>query len=119
MVENLSETRAKYAFDEVSKLKGQLLEKYSSLVRSFPAMILTNGFGLAISFLCLKNEKNEKKVLHEHIQCWLRKQDLLLKEDELMKKIVNSDSDTYRMLETETLALLEWLKRFAEGAKMK
>jgi CRISPR/Cas system CMR-associated protein Cmr5 small subunit len=33
-----------------------------------------------------------------------------------MDNLAHADQSTYRLLESETLALLEWLKRFAEGA---
>lgn len=34
---------------------------------------------------------------------------------ELIKVIVNLDSETYRRFTQETLALLNWLRRFVDG----
>jgi len=116
MTKNVVNERAKFAFEKVSKLHGEALQKYRSHVRSLPAMILSNGFGLAMAFIY---SKKETKILYEHISTWLKKQDILRdmdKNKDLMGIIAESGIDTYRFLEAETLALLEWLKRLAEGA---
>jgi len=124
MNRNLPNQRAAFAFKRVSELHGELLQKYRSLVRSFPAMILSNGYGLAIAFLYSKKKGKESQIqsehgqLYKHINDWLTEQKFLSEDKkDLMKNIAESDKDTYRLLESETLALLEWLKRFAEGAE--
>ncbi len=117
MTENLANNRARFAFDmvkKVSEISGDALQKYRSLARSFPAMILSNGYGLAIAYLY---SKSGNQTLYQHIETWLQQQNMLPnKEKGLMDNLAHADQSTYRLLESETLALLEWLKRFAEGA---
>lgn len=117
MTQNLESNRARFAFDEVKKVSeksGNALQKYRSLVRSFPAMILSNGYGLAVAYLY---SKDENKTLYRQIELWLKGQNMLPdKARGLMDSLAHADQSTYRLLESETFALLEWLKRFAEGA---
>jgi len=117
MIDNLANKRAAFAYKEISKLNEQMLQNYRSLVRSFSAMILNNGYGLAIAFLYSKKDgNNQHKFLYQHIEEWLKKQNFLKDQSkDLMTNITESDNDYYRFLEAETLSLLEWLKRFTEG----
>lgn len=117
MNKSFANERSAFAFEKVSDINDmKSLEKYRSLVRSLPATILSNGYGLAMASLY---SKNENKALYDHIEIWLKKQQMLPnREKNLMSNIAESDKDTYRLLESETLALLEWLKRFAEGASV-
>lgn len=121
MDKNLANERARFAFDSVSEVKASSKDfsKYRSLVRTFPPMILRNGYGAAITFLSTST-KNENRELYLHISKWLNEQDLLPDDEEnLMKYISQNGQDTYRLFESETMALLEWLKRFAEGMDAK
>lgn len=115
MSKNIASKCSKFAFEQVSEVNGESFQKYRSLVRSLSATILTNGYGLAMAFLY---SKKEGKALYKHIETWLIQQGLLDNGERLISYIAESDKDTYRLLESETLALLEWLKRFAEGASI-
>lgn len=115
MRNNFANERAAFAFEKVSKfeINSESFQKYRSLVRSLPAMILNNGYGLAMAFLY---SKKDSETLYGHIGDWLKEQKILPNKNlNLMENIAESDKDTYRLLESETLALLEWLKRFTEG----
>lgn len=116
MNKNFSNKRSEFAFKQVSEVDPNSFQKYRSLVRSLPATILTNGYGLAMASLY---SKKESQTLYNHIEVWLKGQQMLPNKDkDLMGNIAESDNDNYRLLESETLALLEWLKRFAEGASI-
>jgi len=116
MNKSFANKRTAFAFKKVSNVAPNSFQQYRSLVRSVPATILNNGYGLAMASLY---SKNESKALYDHIEVWLKEQQMLPnKEKNLMSNIAESDKDTYRLLESETLALLEWLKRFAEGASI-
>lgn len=116
MSKNFANERSLFAFKKVSEVDSKSFQKYRSLVRSLPATILNNGYGLAMASLY---SKSENQTLYNHIEVWLKGQHMLSNKDKnLMNTIAESDKDTYRLLESETLALLEWLKRFAEGASI-
>jgi CRISPR-associated protein Cmr5 len=98
---------------------------YKSLVKSFPAMILTNGIGQALAFLRAKGKygqpdenkgKPQHRALYKHISLWVTKEIYDGQPtDQLMQEIIQGTSDKYRRATTETLAFVAWLKRFAEA----
>lgn len=123
----LDNERAAFAYCKVAEFvrkgengsKQKLSEEYRSLVRSFPAMILSNGYGTAMAFLYSKKDgTNAYGRLYYQIQSWLSQQKMFPDEkgQGIMEYIVYQKRDAYRMLANETLALLVWLKRFAEGS---
>lgn len=120
MSKHLANERAKFAFDKVSDMRKNSTKDfptYRSLVRSLPAMILSNGYGAAMAFLY---SKEGDRKLYDHLFEWLKEQELCpQKQNSLMEYISCSNQDIYRLLESETMALLEWLKRFAEGMDLK
>lgn len=91
--------------------------EYGSLARKVPSLILTNGLGQTLAFLKAKGKgdpSDEHEVLYQHISNWLKQR--LRLEDDLLEWIVNSaNSQQYRIATMEALALLQWLKRFAEA----
>lgn len=113
---------------------------YKSYVKKAPMWIKTNGIGAAIAFILSKRENSSKKIdrqnyqpgdhiihpqnayglLYEQIFAWLKsdsKKFLLRgKEDQdLVKTLTELKSHEYRAVTVEILALLNWLRRFAEG----
>lgn len=120
MTKNVAIDRAQFAFKVISELSEDNLAKYRSLVRSFPAMILNNGLGMSLAYLYAKNNSDEHSCLYGHIKRWMKRYNMPPDNKDLITYLSESDDDDkYRMVETETLALLEWLKRFAEGAGQK
>lgn len=125
MPELLENRRAAFAFEQVGQIvpkensekEKERSKEYRSLVRSFPAMILSNGYATAMAFLySKKSEKNAHATLYQQILDWLKQQGLLTEDSsDFMRYLVEQDHNNYRMLTNETLALLAWLKRFAEG----
>lgn len=121
--------RAKFAWDEVSKLPQDLKGEYKDVVRKFPSLIINNGLGQALAFLLAKGtDKDGKKPdegkvhgrLYAHIQEWICNKRKLIGSEasdplRLIKGLVEQDSTRYRHISIETLALATWLKRFAEA----
>ncbi len=113
--------RAAYAYkavkDVFEKNKNHSKE-YKSLVRKIGSMIQTNGLGAALAFMYAKN-KDHHQLLNKHLSNWLTKESslfkLLLNDEKLVEQVIKLDSDTYRACTVEVLALVVWLKRFAEG----
>ena len=110
--------RASKAWDFVSTaLKEGGIERYSSLAKSAPVMILTNGLGQTMAFFRSKrNGRNEYSLLYEHLDTWLTENVNWTGNSGstgLMERIISESSQGYRMATDEALAILAWIKRFA------
>lgn len=111
--------RAAKAWICVSDVKDKTFEKeYKSLAQKMPSYILTNGLGQTLAFLKAKgkgNHADEHEVLYGHLSEWVMSQVNGKESDQLMSWVLEKDSVAYRRATTETLAFLNWLKRFAEA----
>lgn len=97
-------------------------EKYRSMVLKLPSLILTNGLGQTLAFLKSKgkgNESNPEEKVYRDLQGWLTKPDVInwggATQPELIERIMAINSNKYRLVTTETLAFINWLKRFADA----
>lgn len=125
---NNDQKRAKMAWDSVNAVASNKKIKsseYLSLVRKSPAMIQTNGLGQMLAFLNAKGEIQKNKrlrndadgphfALYKQLEEWLQG-NIGIGED-FIEWLVKQDSVSYRMATNETLAYLQWLKRFAEAS---
>lgn len=124
--QTVQQSRAKFAWKQVASLSKQDSEKYLTMARSAPSMVITNGLGPTLAFFLSK--KGAERILYDHLEEWLcdacdGNRPVLPSSDpeqqgsqRLIKRLVNGSSDHYRRATTEALALLDWLKRFAEAA---
>lgn len=118
MITSKEQERAKKAWDLVNETPKTMIEKYASLAKSAPVMILTNGLGQTLAFFISKsNGRNEYNLLYNHLNKWLDdnipwtpNED---RGDDLVEKVINEKSQIYRMATDESLAFLSWVKRFA------
>lgn len=118
MITSKEQERAKRAWELVNETPKTVIEKYASLAKSAPVMILTNGLGQTLAFFISKsNGRNEYNLLYNHLNNWLDgnipwtpNEDL---GDDLIEKVINEKSQIYRMATEESLAFLSWVKRFA------
>lgn len=108
--QTVEQTRAAYALTCIRAVQpsGQGAS-YLPTVRGLPAMVLTNGLGQTLAFLKAKN----KRDLYRHLDRWVGKQ--LGLPGDLLEAVTQMDVATYRLAQVEALALLGWLKRFAEA----
>ncbi|MCG8331771.1 MAG: type III-B CRISPR module-associated protein Cmr5 [Chitinophagales bacterium] len=118
----LEQGRAKYAYDQVEKASTQLgkdAKEYKAYVKKMPMYIKVNGLGATMSFAFYKKRKNQAwALLYSDIEGWLKKDHKALidfNDDELVASLIKEESATYRAVTIEVLALLTWLKRFADG----
>lgn len=105
--------RAAQAWRDIQSVKSNQTE-YASLVRGFAAMIQHDGLGPALAFLKAKG-KEHHEALNKHLSDWVLPQMGADGHKELLEWLLTQDSATYRHAATETLAYLNWLKRFAEA----
>ena len=116
MTQTLGQQRAEFALEELAAVEGEDQEKFAKLTAGLPAMILQNGFGQALAFLMAKGKGHHNSAF-DIMKKWLVQQDILQAGDtkEILKAISKMDQTDYLRAQTETLAMLEWLKRYANA----
>jgi len=114
-MQTMEQRRAKYAWD---KAKGQSKD-YRNLVKSAPAMIMTNGLMQTLAFLQGKGKSHHKDLL-AHITGWLHHGDVGILEATgfaaVMTELSNMNSDHYQRATEEAMAMLRWLRHLADAA---
>lgn len=122
--EGIENGRAAFAFEKVAgyyaSAKPDSQEKYRSYVKKLPSMIQVNGLGQALAFCFSKGD--QYRDLYRTIADWIREKqpELIGRYDpdgrqEFIAIIVQMPSSEYRLVSSETLALLDWMRRFADG----
>lgn len=118
----ISQERAEYALTKVlGYIQGKSKEKqkeFKSLSSSTPSMILQNGFGQTLSFLLAKGKDHHTEIFNI-IKEWLIKKEFAAGQTEadFMLSLTGAPSTQRKYLDAqnETLALLEWVKRYASA----
>jgi CRISPR-associated protein Cmr5 len=118
-IKELEGGRAAFAYKCVD-IKGKALGKdYKSHVKNIPMMIKTNGLGATFAFVKSKKKPTYDliyKQTHEWLKdCLTTKHFFVHNNNDLVQKIIELDSNSYRAVTIEVLALFNWLKRFADG----
>ena len=121
-LKTIEQERAEFSYGKiiaVTEKNEELQKKYKSLVRGFGPMVLLNGLGQALAFLKAKGKKDLNEVhnlFYTHLNEWLKKKFAPGKSDfDILDRIREEDSSTYRFYTQATLALLTWHKKFAEA----
>ena len=118
MSRTLGQQRAAYCLEKLEKI-GCSRSDFRPLSAGLPAMILQNGFGQTLAFLQAKG-KDKHISAFQIIAGWLVNRKLLPdntdRPAELLKQISNLEQDKYLQAQKETLAMLEWLKRYANAS---
>lgn len=110
---DLDRDRAAQAWKNILAVKPQRHQaKYGSLARKMPTLIQTNGLGQTLAFLKAKG-KDHHKQMFTHLSGWLVTR--LPGTGDMLSRIFEMESQTYRLATGEALAFLQWLKRFAEA----
>jgi len=115
----LENGRADFAYKAAEE--GKKLPKpkeYKSHVKKIPMRIKTNGLGATFAFIFSKSLKDQTyRKIYEQVSDWFRKEENPFKFEflDFTKKLCEMDSQQYRAITNETLALFSWLRRFAEG----
>lgn len=112
--------RAQFALSRVQDVKNtqvHIAARYRQQIMRLPAMILASGLGQTLAFLKAKSDggrkRNEHDVAYRHLDEWVRLQ--LKLPGDLLEEVTRMDVSQYRVAQTEALAVLGWLKRFAEA----
>lgn len=125
-IETPEQRRAKAAWQATEKMSGQAAKDFASQCKQTSARIFNSGIMPALSFLDakVKDKDAEKsgpagqmKKCMDALVAWLSqfinnpaKTDV----KKLLKILMQADNVILRRIQSETLAYLEWLARFAE-----
>lgn len=109
--------RAKAAMDAVKVIKQKYSDKkeLKSTVNGMPALIQSAGLGPALAFYMAKDKKHFTGVLAQWLLGNGISPDKSKTEVNLMERITTCSSSEYRLLTTEAMAYLNWLKRFTSA----
>jgi CRISPR-associated protein Cmr5 len=89
--------------------------EYRTLSSRASAHIQTNGLGQTLAFWRSKGRKKPADVLYEHVSTWVCPQMGWGDKDDLLTKLTQCSTQDYRRATVETMAFLNWLRRFAEA----
>lgn len=119
---DLMRRRAQHALAAVSGLReAGNYDNYVNYANALPAAVITNGLGqaLATQLAAAKGEpKDPHRLLFRHVQQWLCRgaDDSPFQGcDDLMQAVTECAESDYVWAQAETLAYLEWLKKFANA----
>jgi CRISPR-associated protein Cmr5 len=116
----LDQRRAKHAWQAVTTAKNEKdFKDFCMHAKRLPVRIMASGLGQALAFL---KAKGYAPQLLRDIGDWvLDKRERpgsthpKPADDELIKRIIDGNSDFLRRATDETIAYLQWLNRFAEA----
>ncbi|MBF0101677.1 MAG: type III-B CRISPR module-associated protein Cmr5 [Desulfobacterales bacterium] len=119
----LGQKRAEFALHKVTSISADKKDKFKSFSAGAPSMILQNGFGQALAFWLSKG-KDEHITMFDIIKEWLsyEKDDVknkfvkkTTKAKDFIEAMSTMTQQEYLTAQQETLALLEWVKRYASA----
>jgi CRISPR-associated protein Cmr5 len=124
----LLQARARFALERIrAHEQDRHKAEYARLVRRLPAMILRNGLGQGLAF-CLataggKENRDQSPAGHlvQDLTEWLIGQRHVYPAGEgpelgrLIGELVKGNALTYQHAQQEALALLNWMKQFADA----
>ncbi len=126
IIHGIEQGRATFAYNKVKKIadlnpnqddlsdkearrRRNLQRKYKTSAKKLPVLIKTNGLGQALAYIQTRNVE-----LYGHLTKWLRSKELIGAGD-LVGQVIRMKSSEYRRITTETLTLLNWVRRFVDG----
>ena len=109
-MQTLEQQRAEYAWKKVQGCD----EKYTSLAKGAPALIMSNGLMQSLAFYASKDQKHHE-ALNKHILGWLCERELVGSDDfaTAMNRLYEACPADYRRATGEALELLKWVRQFA------
>ncbi|OPX37913.1 MAG: type III-B CRISPR module-associated protein Cmr5 [Desulfobacteraceae bacterium 4484_190.1] len=121
----LGQKRAQFALEKVMAIPEGTKKKFEPFSKGAPSMILQNGFGQTLAFWASKaKDNNEHTAMLSLIKEWLSYSQNDIHNDfvprtktnqEFFQAISTMSQSKYLAAQNETLALLEWVKRFANA----
>ena len=126
-LKKVEQRRAKFAWDCAKAAKANStvkFDEYKSYAKSLPMLIKSGGLGPTLAFIRskAKNKTGENTAygqiyddISKYFQQEHKKHIIDLSKAELVEKVIDIDMAQYRSVTIETLAFMQWLRRFADG----
>lgn len=120
--QTLQQQRAKHALgmvkDAENKYQGDEREKFVSYAENAPASVLINGLGQTLATLRAqaKNKSDPHMAVYNALKSWLCSDNPATPyspNTDLLTAITEGDRNSYLHAQAETMAYLEWYKKFA------
>ncbi len=122
----LGQKRAGFALNRVLNIPDNKKKDFQPFSAGAPSMILQNGFGQALAFWISKskNDTSVQRIMFNIVKDWLSYEDgdinnkfvkKTSKTQEFLEAISNMEQTEYLSAQKETLALLEWVKRYSNA----
>lgn len=128
MSHTLGQKRAAFCLEQLAGIDDKCRDDFKSFSAGLPSLILQNGFGQALAFLVAKGkDKADGKHLTAFriISLWLADNNIkiLMNKNniapagrrDILLEISRLEQTKYLRAQQETLAMLEWLKRYANA----
>ena len=118
----LDQQRAQFAWAAASTAKtalGGSFDAYRNLAKGAPSLIMGNGLMAALAFYASRKDKKESEAgrLLDDLGEWLRQRGLPKGFVPLMEALQKADSREYMRYTEESLAMLRWLRQFADAVR--
>mgnify|MGYP000985804818 CR=1 FL=1 len=108
--------RSAYALEMVSAVPENKKKDFATFSAGVPAMILQNGLGQTLAFLCSKGT-DKHTIMLEIIKNWVARVLRVSNQNdrEFIRGISAMEQSQYLEAQQEVLRLLEWVKRYANA----
>ena len=112
--------RSQFALEQITAhFQDRVDEETANFIVGMPTMILTNGLGQSMAFLLSKKDPQGKYGrVFDIIRTWLEQDFQALcapSKMEFLRQFSKLDQSVYLTAQKETLAVLQWLKRYARA----
>ena len=118
---SLAQLRAQHALAAITTLATQnppTYGNYVSYVKALPANVRSLGLGQALAFAlakCKDDPINPYRLLYDHVTDWVCQRSIYsgATPENFMTMLTGGTQTQYLHAQIETMAYLEWLKKFA------
>lgn len=127
MAQTLDQQRAAFAWKCVSRQRKELgvqhWEKYRTLAKGAPALIMNSGLMPTLAFYKSKEKEKAPEELLNDVSVWFgqrfagRKdyQPMPIKFEDVMNRLHQSSSAFYMEVTDEALEILKWIRQFVDA----
>ena len=119
MAQTLDQQRAQYAWERATR--NAMENGYREMAKGAPALIMGNGLMPALAYYNSRTGSNQKpaKLMLADVLGWLAKRQMVPNNFLLnpMPVFFDAPSQDYMRATEETLAMLKWLRQFADAVE--
>ncbi|MBN8447796.1 MAG: type III-B CRISPR module-associated protein Cmr5 [Candidatus Accumulibacter sp.] len=114
----LDQQRAQYAWERANR--NTVVDGYREMVKGAPALIMGNGLMATLAYYHSRTGSNNRaaSVLLEDVLGWLAKRQIVPADfRSAMNAFFNAGAQDVMRATDETLAMLRWLRQFADAVE--